>query len=352
MRFSIAVCAAVLVLLENLSVGVAAEPKEVVAASVAAMRGENLILGSLRLGQHWDGPEGATIKLVSEAHPLVVGSMLEAAAQAHDLKVAQVEEIVVGFSPPTTGVIIVVLDNEKAADALDGKLTPTDGEESIGGRKFATYSKTGSAKSRIDPRVLQVGKLDAVKELFGTDRPRVAKEIAAAFLATAEKSNILTIDASPSVFEGQLGGDVSKTPFAKLFAAKRWRVTFHAEKGLRIVLRAECADEAAAQAAVEPLQMCVGGLDTFLKMDEEQMPEAFRRKPVEYPRGPDVIPVMQRAFQETRKALGVSKAAAAGNVAEVTIAIETDRPVTTAVMLLSMLPRAEEKPAVKQPVNE
>lgn len=349
MRISLAMFAAVIGLSVAASSTDAVEPREPISESLTSLHGVYPVFASLRIGPHWDGPEAATLKQVATAHALFLTSAVEPTAKLYDVKVGQVEELSVAYLPQVGLLTIATLIDEKAADAFDAAM-PCDGMGTIAGRTFATSSKVDYAKQRIHPRVIQFGPSPGIRQLYGSKLPLVEKPIVAAFLAAAEKANVLTVEISPEMIKGSV--PIEGTKFAPLIEAKRLRITAHADKTLRVTLQGEFADEAAAKASVDALKACLEELDKVFNLAEKAIPEAMTRDAEQFPQGPAVVHVTERAFQDARKALKESKPTASGNVAEAVVEVKTDRPVTTATILFSMIPRPQKEPAEKVENNK
>jgi hypothetical protein len=118
-------------------------------------------------------------------------------------------------------------------------------------------------------------------------------------------------------------------------------VTAEANQGLTITLRAEFADAERAAAAEAALQFVLAQLEQYFQAAREGMLPLFDAQAKEYPQAPEAKPFMADALSAARDAVAKRDVTVKGRTTEAVIRIATDRPAVTAVMLLTLLPRAK-----------
>ena len=128
--------------------------------------------------------------------------------------------------------------------------------------------------------------------------------------------------------------------FRPLLSARSWQVRFEpSDRGLSALFQATFADGAAAKESVGALNTVVRLLDQYLAMAETNMPPFLEQQAGEFPRAPDLAAPMKSAIAAARSAAQLARASQSGASAQVTVLVETEEPVTAAVLLLSLMPR-------------
>jgi len=346
-RFVVLVALSALVAKPAIAQSDAPENSAAVRSILFGLPEKDVSFAIVRFAENWDGPEAATLKLVSEVHPIVLSYHFEKLAETHGVKFKEVESIVWAGTRDTGMIGITTLSDQAAAERFAAAYVPEPTSKKVGAYELVTSAKSGNGASRFDGRRVVFGKSSELEKLLGNPRPKI-HATAEPFLAAAAKASLLIVDVSPAAIG--LGEDprIAASPFAPLLKATHWRVSADIAEGLKITLRAEFADTDAAKAGSEVMPKVVQGLDFYFTACEQMMPEVFERDPKAYPRGREVLPYLNQAITEARKAIAKSTTKTTGNDVETKIEIVTARPMTTAVMLLTLGPRpAKEKDADK-----
>jgi hypothetical protein len=128
--------------------------------------------------------------------------------------------------------------------------------------------------------------------------------------------------------------------FAPLAKAKAWRIVAEADAGLRIKLLADFANEKDATDSKAALQLIGEKLTALMPFYKENMIPFLNQQQAEHPGAGELATKMTGAIDAASQALKAMEVRSRGNLAGAQIFIKTEEPLTTAVLLLTLTPRA------------
>jgi hypothetical protein len=165
---------------------------------------------------------------------------------------------------------------------------------------------------------------------------------------TAAKKPLFVAALKPAVFAAEVekAGEEGNG-YLPLVKATTWQITAEAGKELSLGFRLQFPDEDAAKAGVPSLQKALGQLDRYLTLCEKQMPAFFERESSKHKDAGELTRPTMGSIQSLRTALKAFKPQHEGKRVTGTLALKSDRPVTTFVLLLSLIPRPAKEPGEK-----
>jgi hypothetical protein len=330
-------CACVLILVVAAGTPVSAGEKPALPPDLAVAARFNPFVAVAELGRVFRGREAATIKKVSGLHPLVITSQKDALAAEFGLPAEGIERVIIG---PDAFVLTARKPIDEAA--VLARLVPKATEQKAGGK---TYHATDTrAVCRMDDRTVLVGPPVLVKNVLDHPVPANAPLIGA--VRAAARWPLLLVAVNPGAFRAKATeAGPAVEPFLPLLAAREWRATLETGDDLTLRLRAEFADAAAARKGSAALGRALASLDKgYLAALAAEMPAGLQAQQGPYPGVKELAGRLEKVVTAARA--GLRKAAAprvTGTVVESVVHIETDEPVTTAVLLLSLSPRVKKK---------
>jgi hypothetical protein len=237
--------------------------------------------------------------------------------------------------------VIFLLTTRKAfdRDKVFAALVPEAKEEKIGAKTYYVSPKSSLSAQVVNERVLLAGMTLGVKKFLSRPAAKQRGTLQQA-VATAADKHLLVAAANPSAFLPAVKNSGEKgKPFVPLFEAKSWRITVDAAKELQINLRLDFADEAAAEKGQTALKNLVEPLIDFTFFADKGMKDFYKREADKYKGITELSSRYPKLFENTRAALKEFKSEQKGSTVQGTLRIKTDEPVTSFVLLLSMMPR-------------
>ena len=316
-----------------------AQPK--LPVDLALVPHDTMVLLSMNVGTHWSGPEKASLEEISHAHPIVLTHDALGLEQAFGLAPADIDRILVAVPRGGEWVAVFTTAQPFDRDKLFKKIVPAGEEKPIGGKSYFAAETAPLAVSFVDPRTFILSTRSGLKTFL--ERPAPADSAAAARPAfdAIDKKAILAVDVMPGMFPDEAKKQIpADAPWRPLFDAKSVRMTAEARDGLRIHLRAEFDSEDAAKKGAVLFDEIPKRLDAFFGIAEEHLPAFFDKQQEQFKDAKKLGARMDGAIKAGRAGLKGVAATQKGNVVSLDIAVDTKKPATTAVLLLSLVPRA------------
>jgi hypothetical protein len=290
------------------------------------------------VARYLDGPEKERIAEISGLHPIVVTHELSNAEAFSGLKPGEVARIVVSEELPAGFVFAVeTVKPGQAEGPLSQKLTPGATPAAVApgrhyaGDQFGLLALPSQVVLASTPAVMQ----DVVTRLSSTPEQTTAlPEFAGADPA------LVDIFVRPSVLAGRPELAALPPQAAALLKASAWRVRFEPGKSLTFRCIAEYADEATADAGVESLKFIAAQLALYMDMCEQNIPPALEGFAKEFPGAEKLAPPFIQVLHAAKAALQAPQVTREGTTATMVCDIASDHPVSDAILLLSLMPRA------------
>jgi hypothetical protein len=293
------------------------------------------------VARYWSGPEAEPLKKITHAHPLVLTWETKDFEKEIGLHMADIERFILVFPEvKAAGAFAYIFTTRKPfdRDKVLGVLVPESKEMKVGTKKYFVSDKSKFGVQLINDRTILFGPDKGVRAFL--TRPAAAKDgtLRQAVVAAADE-HLLVAGVNPSAFLPAVKNAEKLVPFVPLFEAKSWRITADAAKELRINLRLDFANEAAAKEGRTALLSFAQALIDFCTFAEKGMDGFYKREADKYKGVTELSSRYPKLFENTRAALKDFKSEQKGSMVEGILRIKTDEPVTSFVLLLSMMPR-------------
>jgi hypothetical protein len=321
-----------------------AKPAKALPADLALVPEDAAAFLYLEVGKHWNGPEAMTLEKVAQSHPIVPTWWARDLAKHIGVNLTDLERVVAIIADfQKMEDFVAILTTRKPFDRAKvlGALVPEAKEMKVEAKTYYVSGKSPLGVRVVNERTLLLGSANGVKGFLSKTAATGKGPLQGAVAAAATGEHLLVARINPSYFLAAVksAGDKGKT-FVPLFAAKSWQITADAAKELRINLRLDFANEAAAKEGQKALKGIVEPLIDFTFFAEKGMDAFYKREADKYKGIPELSSRYPKLFQSTRTALKDFKSEQVGSTVRGTLHIKTDEPVTSFVLLLSMMPRA------------
>jgi hypothetical protein len=332
----VALIASFVCLLAFASSSVTQEPG--IGESASWIKADSKVIIVAEVAGYLDGPERERIAEISGLHPIVVTHELSNAEGFSGLKPSDVARIVVSEELPAGFVVAVeTVKPSQAEGALSQKLTPGVTPTAIApgryyaGDKFGLLTLPSQVALASTPAAIQA----VVTRLSSTpEQTTVLPEFAGVDPA------LVDFFVRPGVLDGHPELAALPPQAAALLKASAWRVRFEPAKSLTFRCIAEYADEATADAGVESLKFIAAQLATYMDMCEQNIPPALEGFAKEFPGAEKLAPPFVQVLHAAKAALQSPQVTREGTTATMVCDIASDHPVSDAILLLSLMPRA------------
>jgi hypothetical protein len=324
-----------------------AKPTKALPADLTLVPEDAAAFLCLQVGPYWNGAEAESLKKITQAHPLVLTWETKDFDKQIGLNMAEIERFVLVVpefkAKGNTAAWIFTTGKPFNRDKVLEAIVPEPKEMRIGAIKYFISDKRPEGVQIVNKQTLVMSTATGLRTFLS--RPTGAKEgaLRQAVGAAADK-HLLIAGMVPSVFLPAVknSGDKGKA-FVPLFEAKSWQITADAAKELRINLRLDFANEAAAKEGQKALQGIVEPLIDFCTFAEKGMNDFYKREADKYKGITELSSRYPKLFENARAALKDFKSEQNGSTVQGTLRIKTDEPVTSFVLLLSMMPREAKK---------
>jgi hypothetical protein len=294
----------------------------------------------INLGDAWNGAESESLRRISSAHPVVPSWHLRDLPAKSGLDADNISRML-QFNARNNTVRVVTTRQPYDRAKVLATLVPDPIEKSAGGKRYFYSAKGSNSVLPLNERTLMLG-IGEDLQGFLTARARPARNTSLDnALQAAKKGAPFVLYAGPNMVRA-LAEDqhVADGPYAALAKSNAWLFIAQPTNGLTIQIIADFAnDEDAANS--KPAISLVGekllGLMPFYKTN---MLPFLEQQATQYPAAPELAPRMANAIDATADALKEIRVETKNNRAGVQIVIKTDEPLSTAVLLLTLTPRA------------
>lgn len=313
-------------------------PSSTVPQELQILTRNALAYGVLEVSKYWSGEERATLNKVSNAHPIVPTWWALHSEKPAGLEPDSIERIT--FVVPRYGEFVAVvtttgtLDHKKVLSALTHGAEP----EVRNGREYFTNSSGSMFAFSMNRSSFAVGSAGSAELVLNPESSTAAVHLREELAKTVLQRPLLVAHCNvPSL---ELAPHRVPDEFQPLPRARSWQIRFEpTERGLSALFEATFADGAAAKESVAALDTVLRLLDQYLALAETNMPPFLEQQSGEFPRAPELAGPMKSAIAAARSAAQLARASQSGASAQVTVLVETEEPVTAAVLLLSLMPR-------------
>jgi hypothetical protein len=227
-------------------------------------------------------------------------------------------------------------DRKKILDAL----APNAEQTLAGNKPFFQSANTGNAVYFLDDRTMVTGpRRDLSAFLTRADSPERNTQLDRALLAS-QQGALLVVQAGQGTIRSIAADQkMQNGPLAPLIAANEWQIMATCDKPLLVELRAVFATNDEAQKAAEPIKIIVAKLRELGPFYKANMEPFLKEQSTTYPGAKNLAPQLNGAIDAADEALKAVRVETAGNEATARIEINSSEPVTTAVLLLTLMPR-------------
>jgi hypothetical protein len=299
---------------------------------------------SLTLGKPWNGAEAESLKRVSSLHPVIPSYHLKDLTANLGVEADNIERLI-QLSTPNEQVAIVTTIRQYDREKVLAAFVPDAAKMNAGGKEYFHSGQRANSIHFVDDRTLLLGLGQDLQGFLSRPSPaKRDKSLGAAIRSAANGAPIVVYVGAPAIRSIAEDQKLSDSDFASLASASAWQIVAEVKDGLTIKLFADFAnaDEAAnSQAALRLIGEKLASLMPFL---QQNMVPFLGNQEAQFPGAGELAPKMSTAIDATAEALKKISVRSKDTRAGAQINIATDEPLTTAVLLLTLTPRAQLQP--------
>lgn len=293
----------------------------------------------------WNGEEKDRLREISNLHPMVLNWWCR--DFEHKLGVGPDElERIQGVEIPFRGFIIgITTTTKQGREELVTALAPAIEKKEHNGISY--YEGRDQGIILVGEKAVVIVKSKGMREKILEQLAEGPMKQPAILDGDFQSPSLVWMIESPG-FSSRLKDEEVKAPrWLKELTRATWHIGLYADDDLKLVLNARFDDMEAARSARGALKKSLVWLGSYLDMCETKMPAALERMSQEYPGANKLSPMMVNAIQAARKGITAATIQQVGSKVETIINIETDYPVSDAILLMSLSPR----PPKQRPSN-
>jgi hypothetical protein len=296
---------------------------------------------TMEVNKYWNGAEAESLKMLSKGHPVILSWEMMHLEKTMGVAAEGIERAAMLVQDGDLVFIVRTVKPVNQRTVID-RLIPKPTETRTEKGHCWTSDKTSQVVCLSDGRTLVIA--PAAWQLSSTEiLPWSAGKLATLGDATTDKT-LLVFHFSPAMVRGLVKPDDKRSePFQPLIEAKSLRLKMEVDHGLRVTFNTVFPDQATAERALPAIKKVVEGLNSYFDMAKTKMPEFLKTQQQQYPGSKEVADRLTRAIDATQTALAHAKIARNANEVEATILVKTEQPASTAVLMLSLVPRPKKK---------
>jgi len=307
------------------------------------------LLFTLDAAKCWSGPEAETVRTVSSVHPIVPTWAVNDLDKYLGISGDDVSRVVAFVTADGNGGVGILTSKPYDLKAVLAALAPAAKEETVAGHKYFSSPSGMAVLSLSDKELL----ISSVEGMPGVLKAKINKSAAADFVKNALAAKSSRVGLALRVRALREGVDAPVTMFEGLAALTNSNeCTFSIEgddKSLKVILRATYADETQAEGGAEGMKEFVEAIRRYMESSQGEMSKFFAVQDAKFPGSKALGERLNGASAQAEAALRAAKIERRGAVVEAQATIATKEPVTTAVLLSTLLPRAKKQPGEKNP---
>lgn len=307
------------------------------------------LLFTLDAARCWSGPEAEKVRTVSSVHPIVPTWWVNDVDKYLGISGDNIGRVVAFVTADGYGGVGMVTAKPYDLKKVLAALAPGAKEETAEGRKYFA-SPSGMAVLALSDKELLIS---SVEGMPGVLKSKINKSATPDFVKNALAAKPSKVGLALRVRALKEGVDTPVSMFEGLAnVTNSSECTFTVEgddKTLRVILRATYADEAHAEAGAEGMKGFLEALRQYMETSQGTMTKFFAAQEAKFPGSKALGERLNGASADAEKALRAAKIERRGAVVEAQATIDTNEPVTTAVLLTTLLPRPKKEPGEKNP---
>jgi hypothetical protein len=298
---------------------------------------------SFVLGEPWNGAESESLKHISRLHPVIPSWELRELPTNLGIQLDNIERMF-QLSAAADEVALVTTRQPYDRDKVLSAFVPAAVEKSAGGKRYFYSDKSKNSVIFLNERtlVLGVGR-DLQSFLNRPTLPKPDPSLDSALRAIENGAPFVVYHGPTMVRSMATAQRLTDGPYAALARAQAWQIIAEIDKGLSIKLLADFANEKDAADSTAALTLIGEKLTGFMPMMKANMVPFLKAQDGQYPGASELAPKMASAIDAATEALKAANVQSKNNRAEAQIVIKTDEPMTTAVLLLTLTPRAQKE---------
>lgn len=307
------------------------------------------LLFTLDAAKCWSGAEAEQVRTVSSVHPIVPTWAVNDLDKYLGISGDNVGRVVAFVTADGHGGAGIVTTKPYDLKKVLAALAPDAKEVTAAGRKYFV-SPSGMTVLPLGDKELLIS---SVEGMPGVLKSKINKSATPDFVKNALEAKSSKVGLALRVRALKEGVDAPVSMFeglASLTNASECTLTIEGDdKSLRVILRAIYADEKHAEAGAEGMKGFLEALRQYMETSQGEMAKFFAVQEAKFPGSKALGERLNGASAQAEKALREAKIETRGALVEAQATIATKEPVTTAVLLSTLLPRAKKAPGEKNP---
>jgi hypothetical protein len=311
---------------------------------LALVPADTVQLVAFTLGQPWNGAEADSLKRVSSIHPVIPSYHLKDLPANLGVEAENVERMI-QLSTPAEQTALVTTIKPYNREKVLAAFVPRAAEKSAGGKTYYHSDTSGNHLYFVDDRTLLLGMGQDLQGFLArepADNRHDSLEFALRTIASGAPvvvhvgaSGVRAFSADQQLAEGE---------FATLAKASAWHIVAEPDNGLTIRLLADFENAEDAANAKRELTVIGDKLSAIMPFFKQNMVPFLNNQEAQFPGASELAPKMSAAIDGATDALKQITVRSKDRHAGAQIVIATEEPLTTALLLLTLTPRAQAQP--------
>jgi len=310
---------------------------------LAVVPAETNYLVAINLTRYWNGPETESLKKLADSHPVVPSWSLRDLPTYTGLQPENVVRMM-QFTAATEAITTISTSQPYDREKVLRALAPEAVEKSAAGKTYFYSSKSTNAVYFLDDQTLVIGMGHDIAGFLSRpastgrdpalDRVLLASHEGAPFVLHAGAAVVRSIATEKNMQQG---------PYAPFAQARDWQIIATIAKQLTVDLRADFNTKEEALNSAPAFKLVTQKLADLVPFYRAHMSPFLKEQEAQYPGARELAAELSATFDATDAALKAVQITSTEKSAVARIEIKSDKPATTAVLLLTLTPRAEKQ---------
>jgi len=300
------------------------------------------LLVAINLNRYWDSPETESLKQLSNAHPVIPTWAFKDMPAKTGLQPENIVRMTM-FASAGKGAYSLATKNPYDYRQVLAALAPEAVQKVAGDKQYFYSAKSDNSVYFADDHTIVMGMSRDISDVLAQQPARERNPSLDRALAASLQGSPFVVHVGPTMIRAFAAEkQLPLGPFAPFAQSTAWQIIASiGNRQVTIELRTDYNTRPEADAALPALALVREELMTLVPFYQSHMIPFLKEQTTQYPDAATIAPEMDRAMQGVAEGLKTMRPEIDNNSAIARIAVLTDKPATTALMLITLMPRGE-----------
>jgi hypothetical protein len=301
------------------------------------------LLACVNLTKYWDSREADSLNRIANSHPVVFTWGFKDMPSGMGLQPENVVRLTM-FNTSGEGIYIVSTKQPYDGERVLAAIAPEAVQKSVAGKTYFYSAKSTKTVYLLDEHTFVCGnEQDLTGLLSRADSSERDASLDRALFASQQGAPFVVHAGANVVRDFAAEKDMRYGPFASLAHAHAWQIITTLDEQLTIDLRADFDTESDAEQSAAAFAAVGETLSGVVGLYRSHMDPFLIQEANEHPGAKDLLVELDHTFDAAAEGLKGIRTKSVKKTGGARIVINTGKPVTATVLLVSMLPRGEKK---------